>query len=165
MRIFRDSDDDHEPDDEQPGNPIDPDNLAAAAELLADEIAEFFTAIADHQHTQLAAHPLPAAPTTAPPAPTVTVPENSAPATATVAKPHTRSQIWRASAVGSGVVVAVAAIAAWDQPAEVGAPVVVYGLGWITYLLWNTARRPSPSLALAAYTERRAAARTHRAAP
>ncbi|MFB7722304.1 hypothetical protein [Nocardia sp. NPDC056100] len=165
MRVFRDHDDDHEHDDdhgdEQPGTGINPDEIFVQAELLADEIADFLTETVDE-----ADQPRPAGPTTQP-VPVTTTPQQSTtaapvePRPAPTANPYTRGQIWRASAAGSFVVVGLAAIAAWGQPAEVGAPAILYGLGWLAYLNWNAARRPSPSLALAAFTERRAV-RVHR---
>lgn len=167
MRIFRDhdhnGDDDHN-DDEQPRKNLSRDDIAAQAEEMVDAISDFLSGVAG------AADQLPQAIPAARPATMLTTQgqataaapaEAVQPAPTPVAKPHTRGQIWRASAAGSFVVVGLAATAAWGQPAEVGVPVVVYGLGWIAYLSWNAARRPSPSMALAAFTEHRAA-RAHR---
>ncbi|MFE3222918.1 hypothetical protein [Nocardia sp. NPDC059228] len=170
MRIFRDHEDDHDGDDhdgEQPSSGINRDEIAAHADLLADEIADYLadptaydTDPADETVQRPPAKPIlrlvPPLPTQEQPATAAPV-ESGAPAPVPSAKPHTRGQIWRASAAGSFVVVGLATTAAWGQPADVGGPVVVYGLGWIAYLAWNAARRPSPSLALATFTERRAA--------
>ncbi|MEV6100665.1 hypothetical protein [Nocardia sp. NPDC051981] len=164
MRIFRDHDHDHdhddEHDDEQPRKSLSRDEIAAEAEVMADEIADFLSDVAD-ENPQAAptARPVavPEQPATAAPA------ESGDPVPVPAANPRTHGRIWRASTAGSSVVVGLAATAAWGQPAEVGVPIVVYGLGWIAYLSWDAARRPSPSLALAAFTEHRAA-RAHRKA-
>ncbi|MGX1805175.1 hypothetical protein ACWIGI_05625 [Nocardia sp. NPDC055321] len=165
MRIFRDHDDDH--DDEKPRPSDDP---AAQAELLADEIQDWL----DERDRAKTTPQTPMASVT-PLFPVATDPATaSETAAADALKPvatpvpaavtHTRGQIWRASAASSFVVVGASTVAIWGQPAEVGAPITVYGLGWVVYLLWNSAHRPSPSLALAAFTERRAA-RVHRTTP
>ncbi|MFE3958595.1 hypothetical protein ACFXPS_31030 [Nocardia sp. NPDC059091] len=157
MRIFRDHDDDH---DDEHRKGFGRDEIAAQADLLADEIADYLSDAVD------AADQRPPAKPTLRLVPPLTTPEQAAapapveagePASVPAVKPHTRGQIWRASAAGSFVVVGLSAIAAWGQPAEVGVPVGVYGLGWIAYLSWSAARRPSPALALAAFTEHRAA--------
>ncbi|MFE3080897.1 hypothetical protein [Nocardia tengchongensis] len=159
MRIFRDNDHDGDDrDDEQPRKNLSREEIAAQAEEMVDAISDFLSDAAG------AADRLSQATPAARPVTSLTTPgqataaaEAVQPAPTPVAKPHTRGQIWRASAAGSFVVVGLAATAAWGQPAEVAVPVVVYGLGWIAYLSWNAARRPSPSLALAAFTEHRAA--------
>ncbi|MFD6357263.1 hypothetical protein [Nocardia tengchongensis] len=159
MRIFRDHhDDDH--DDEQPRKNLSRDDIAAQAEDMVDAISDFLSDAAGAADGLLQATPA-GRPVTSPATPgqaTGAAPAEAVqPAPTPVAKPHTRGQIWRASAAGSFVVVGLAATAAWGQPAEVGVPAVLYGLGWIAYLSWNAARRPSPSMALAAFTEHRAA--------
>ncbi|MFE3799283.1 hypothetical protein [Nocardia tengchongensis] len=158
MRIFRDHDHEHdgddEHDDERPRKNLSRDEIAAQAEVMADEIADFLSDVADdNPSTAPAARPMagPEQPVTAVPT------EAGDPVPVSAANPRTRGRIWRASAAGSSVVVGLAATAAWGQPAEVGVPIVLYGLGWIAYLSWDAARRPSPSLALAAFTEHRAA--------
>lgn len=164
MRIFRD-DDEH--DDEPHGHPR-PDDIGAQANLLADEIEDFLCEAAEAADAALSktetplSAPLPdAAVRIAAPVEPITGEPAPAPIPAPVAKPHTRGRIWRAGAAGSSVVVGVAALAAWGQPAEVAVPVTVYGLGWLAYLSWHAARRPSPALALAAFVERRAARLNH----
>lgn len=154
MRIFRDHDD-H--DDEQPRKNLSRDDLAEQADEMVDAIADYLTQIAD-QNPQTTQPVPPGAPVQAA-APALT--ETVEPAPIPPATPRARGRIWRAGAAGSSVVVGLAATAAWGQPAEVFVPVAVYGLGWIAYLSWDAARRPSPSLALAAFTEHRAA-RAHR---
>ncbi|MFJ9368777.1 hypothetical protein ACIRRA_30725 [Nocardia sp. NPDC101769] len=165
MRIFRDHDgDDH--DDEQSRKGINRDEIAAHAEVMYDEIADYLADPAaydtnlDETIARSPAKPIlrlvPPLPTPQP-STTATPAESGDPAPVLPTKPPTRGQIWRASAAGSFVVVGLATTAAWGQSAEVGAPVVLYGLGWIAYLAWNAARRPSPSLALATFTEHRAA--------
>ncbi|MFE3000730.1 hypothetical protein ACFXG4_37740 [Nocardia sp. NPDC059246] len=165
MRIFRDYGDEHDDhDDEQPRKGFGRDEIAAQADLLADEIADFLsdTAGAADQRPPVKPTLRLVPPLTAPEQATASAPvETGEPALVPVVKPHTRGQIWRASAAGSFVVVGLAAVTAWGQPFEVGVPVAVYGLGWIAYLSWSAARRPSPTLALAAFTEHRAA-RAHR---
>ncbi|MGW4123469.1 hypothetical protein [Nocardia sp. NPDC004711] len=158
MRIFRDHADDHDDhDDEQPGKSFGRDEITAQADLLADEIANFLSDAAE-QHPQTTPTLRLVPPLTAPEQATAAAAvDTGEPAPVPAVKPHTRGQIWRASAAGSFVVVGLAASAAWGQPAEVGVPVAVYGLGWIAYLTWNAARRPSPALALAAFTEHRVA--------
>ncbi|MEV6101461.1 hypothetical protein [Nocardia sp. NPDC051981] len=157
MRIFRDHADDH--DDEQPRKSFGRDEIADQADRLADEIAKFLSDTADDADQRPPATPtlrlVP--PLTTPEQATAAAPVETGEPAPAPAKPHTRGQIWRASAAVSFVVVGLAAVAAWGQPAEVGVPVVVYGLGWIAYLSWNAARRPSLALALAAFTEHRAA--------
>ncbi|QLY33963.1 hypothetical protein H0264_18560 [Nocardia huaxiensis] len=169
MRIFRDHDDDPDPDEEpqRPGKGFGPDEVAAQADLLADEIADHLADVAAAADATTAGtdQPAPAKPTLrlVPPlaAPAATDTSDTAkhpePESVSSAAPPSWGRVWRASAAGSSVVVGIAATTAWGQPAEVGIPVTVYGLGWIAYLLWDTAHRPSPSLALAAFTERRAA--------
>ncbi|WP_067704490.1 hypothetical protein [Nocardia jejuensis] len=165
MRIFRDSDDDH--DDEKPRNSADP---AAQAEVLADEILDWLDerdrANTTPQTPMASVTPLFPVTTNPTIASETVAAEGPRPVTtpAPTATPHTRGQIWRASAASSFVVVGASTVAIWGQPAEVGVPITVYGLGWVAYLIWNSARRPSPSIALAAFTERRAA-RVQRAAP
>ncbi|MET8428367.1 hypothetical protein [Nocardia sp. NPDC004860] len=161
MRIFRDHDDDHDDhDDEQPRKGFSRDEIAAQADLLADEIAHFLSDTAGAADQRPPAKPILrlVPPLTTPEQATAAAPvETGEPAPVPAVKPHTRGQIWRASAAGSFVVVGLSAVAAWGQPAEVGVPVAVYGLGWIAYLTWNAARRPSLTLALATFTEHRAA--------
>ncbi|MFF0633490.1 hypothetical protein ACFYTS_13425 [Nocardia sp. NPDC004151] len=162
MRIFRDHDHDGdgEHDDEQPRKNLSRDEIAAQAEDMVDAISDFLSdaAGAADRLSQSTPAARPVTSTATPGPATAAAPAEAVqPAPTPVAKPHTRGQIWRASAAGSFVVVGLAATAAWGQPPEVGVPVVLYGLGWIAYLSWNAARRPSPSLALAAFTEHRAA--------
>ncbi|WP_280359319.1 hypothetical protein [Nocardia otitidiscaviarum] len=167
MRIHRASDDD--PDDWR-HTPIDPTNIPGQADQLADEVEDWLTEVTTAAD-QPPAH-TPTAPTSParPQSSTTGATEHTDPTSATTPTPRpagdsrTVGRVARASAAGSSVVVALAAVAAWGQPAPVAAPVAVYALGWIAYLCWNAARRPSPLLALAALTERRAAA-TQRSEP
>ncbi|MEU1205484.1 hypothetical protein [Nocardia sp. NPDC005825] len=158
MRIFRDHDDHDDHDDEQPRKNLSRDDLAEQADEMVDAIADYLTEIADQNpHATPTPHPVPQSAPVQAAAPALTPTETVEPASIPPTKPHARGRIWRAGAAGSFVVVGLAAVAAWGQPAEVGVPIAVYGLGWIAYLSWDGARRPSPSLALAAFTERRAA--------
>ncbi|MFE3028339.1 hypothetical protein, partial [Nocardia tengchongensis] len=142
MRIFRDNDHDGDDDrdDEQPRKNLSRDEIAAQAEDMVDAISDFLSdaaGAADRlSQATPAAHPVTSL--TSPEQATAAAPADAVPVP--VAKPHTSGQIWRASAAGSFVVVGLAATAAWGQPAEVGVPVVLYGLGWIAYLNWNAAR-------------------------
>lgn len=162
MRVFRDSDD---PDDDPPRKPIDPHNLEGQADQLADEIADWLTEVVDEVDEGNDVGPASTATPTAPTTPT-TGPTNGAPhpptrhsagPAPTANPPRSTRRVWRASAASYSVVVTATALAATGQPAPVTVPVVAYGLGWIAYLCWNAAHRPSPALALAALTERRAA--------
>ncbi|MFE3028485.1 hypothetical protein, partial [Nocardia tengchongensis] len=145
MRIFRDHDrDDDDRDDEQPRKNLSRDEFAAQAEEMVDAISDFLSdaaGAADRlSQAAPAARPATSQTTTAGQVTAPAAAEAVPPAPTSVAKPHTRGQIWRASAASSFVVVGLAATAAWGQPAEVGVPVVLYGLGWIAYLNWNAAR-------------------------
>ncbi|MFC9434001.1 hypothetical protein [Nocardia sp. NPDC057030] len=61
-----------------------------------------------------------------------------------------RRKVARAAAGGSAVVVAAVAFAGWGEPPIVTGPLAVYGTGWLAYLWWNAALRPSIGQILAA---------------
>ncbi|WP_330183834.1 hypothetical protein OHB26_09515 [Nocardia sp. NBC_01503] len=61
-----------------------------------------------------------------------------------------RPRLLRAGFGGLLLVAAALALTAWGQPDVVAVPLIVYGLGWIAYLCWNTALRPPIPQVLAA---------------
>ncbi|MEV0294220.1 hypothetical protein [Nocardia sp. NPDC050710] len=54
-----------------------------------------------------------------------------------------RHRMLRGAAGGSSVVVLSATLAAWGEPLAVSGPLAAYGAGWVAYLWWNAALRPS----------------------
>ncbi|WP_405180254.1 hypothetical protein OG225_02635 [Nocardia sp. NBC_01377] len=54
-----------------------------------------------------------------------------------------RTQMMRRAAGGSALVALAAALACWGESVVVTGPMAVYGTGWVGYLWWNAALRPS----------------------
>ncbi|MBH0775058.1 hypothetical protein [Nocardia bovistercoris] len=65
------------------------------------------------------------------------------PDTAIRAGQAARRRMVRGAAGGSAVVVAAAALAGWGEPVTVTGPLALYGTGWVAFLWWNAALRPS----------------------
>ncbi|WP_378736692.1 hypothetical protein [Nocardia brasiliensis] len=61
-----------------------------------------------------------------------------------------RRRVVRGAAGGSAVVVTAVLFAGWGEPLIVTGPLAVYGTGWLAYLWWNAALRPSLGQVLAA---------------
>jgi hypothetical protein len=156
MRIIR-NDDHHDHDRYEDGHehrdrpPRDPKVLA---EIFVDEVSDFLAATADLVPFT-PGHDAPAEPTAPQPVDhvlrlvkidddTTDEPTDPEPAADAVVqgRASVRPRLLRAGIGGSSVVVAAVVVAAWGEPAEVMAPVGVYGVGWIAYLWWNAALRP-----------------------
>ncbi|MET7770182.1 hypothetical protein [Nocardia sp. NPDC005366] len=54
-----------------------------------------------------------------------------------------RTRMVRSASGGSAVVVLAGAFACWGESFAVTGPLAVYGAGWVGYLWWNAALRPS----------------------
>ncbi|WP_216917821.1 hypothetical protein [Nocardia noduli] len=54
-----------------------------------------------------------------------------------------RTRMVRSAAGGSALVALAAAFACWGESVAVTGPMAVYGTGWVGYLWWNAALRPS----------------------
>ncbi|MGN2640516.1 hypothetical protein ACTD5D_30980 [Nocardia takedensis] len=65
------------------------------------------------------------------------------PDTAIAAGRGARKRMVRGAAGGSVLVVAAAAVLGWGESFTVVGPLAVYGTGWVGYLCWNAALRPS----------------------
>ncbi|WP_433629108.1 hypothetical protein [Nocardia sp. CA-120079] len=65
------------------------------------------------------------------------------PGTAIAAGRAARRRVARGAAVASALVVTATAFAAWGQPWLVAGPLAAYGTGWLAYVWWNAALRPS----------------------
>ncbi|KIA60556.1 hypothetical protein [Nocardia vulneris] len=55
----------------------------------------------------------------------------------------TRRRVVRTAAGGTAFVVAAGVVAGWGEPLIVTGPLAVYGAGWLGYLWWNAALRPT----------------------
>ncbi|WP_433193818.1 hypothetical protein ACQP1G_34235 [Nocardia sp. CA-107356] len=147
MRIIRDN---QNPDDDPENNrkPTQPSDPKALGDILADEVADFLAAVAE-----IADNPTPRNnPATEPVKPTLrlvtsddtAIPEAvTDPAAIVKAGRAARRRMIRGAAGGSSVVVGLAVLAGWGQPWLVTGPLAAYGTGWLAYLWWNAALRPS----------------------
>lgn len=165
MRIIRDNNPhDDEPDDDrtpqEPGSPVESREPKAIGDILAAEFADYLADV-------VANAPEPVDPDTVPPPPRpalrLVTPVADEPATGDWDKPFTvteaveaartaRRRVVRAAAGGSAVVVTAALFASWGEPPIVTGPLAVYGTGWLAYLWWNAALRPSIGQVLTAIT-------------
>ncbi|WP_406272518.1 hypothetical protein OH799_32920 [Nocardia sp. NBC_00881] len=157
MRIFRDNNDHNDEDPDEGRNeshePIDP---KAIGDILADEFADYLadvTAAADNPPPQ---HRQPTDDTEPPARPTLRLVKNDDtdtdtdegdkpldPRAAAAAGRAARRRLVRGAAGGSAVVVTATALATWGQPWMVAGPLAAYSTGWLAYLWWNAALRPS----------------------
>ncbi|WP_040698937.1 hypothetical protein [Nocardia vinacea] len=157
MRIIRDNDNNDEDPDEQ-REPIEP---KAIGDILADEFADYLadvTAAADTPD-QRASEPH------APARPVLRVVHNNDtsdpvqqwdkpldPDAVATAGRTARRRMVRGAAGASYAVVTATVLATWGQPWIVTGPLAAYGAGWLIYLWWNAALRPSIPDVLATVT-------------
>ncbi|MEV6388900.1 hypothetical protein [Nocardia xishanensis] len=159
MRIIRPHDhNDDDPDDRQPKRPgpVDP---AQQGQQLADEVEDFLASavanvppVDDESPVSAAAKPRPAL-RLVPDADDSDTAEWDAPldpAEIAAAGRGARRRMVRGAAGGSTVVVLSGLLATWGESLVVTGPVAVYGAGWLAYLWWNAALRPSAPDVLAA---------------
>lgn len=160
MRIIRDNDHNDEDPDEQ-REPIEP---KAIGDILADEFADYLAdvaAVADtpDPHDEHASKPH------APVRPVLRVVQNSDtsdsvrewdksldPDAVAKAGRAARRRMVRGAAGASSVVVTATLLTTWEQPWIVTGPLAAYGTGWLAYLWWNAALRPSIPDVLATVT-------------
>ncbi|MGV9616276.1 hypothetical protein [Nocardia xishanensis] len=161
MRIIRPHDhNDDDPDDHQhkrPG-PVDP---TQQGQQLADEVEDFLASVLanvppvdEEGSVNPAATPRPAL-RLVPEVDDRDTAEWDAPLDPAEIAAAGRAARWRMvrSAMGGSTVVVLAGLlAAWGEPLAVTGPIAVYGAGWLAYLWWNAALRPSAPDVLAAVT-------------
>ncbi|QIS13649.1 hypothetical protein [Nocardia arthritidis] len=152
MRVFRDNHDHNDDDHDNDGRePIDP---RTDGEILADEFADYLALAAE-----VADNPPPPDPLDEPT--TIDRPRLRLVTTGTDTLDETddadpwaktsdpdygrtaRRRLVRGAAGGSAVVVGLGALAGWGEPFVVVGPLTAYGLGWLAYLWWHAALRPT----------------------
>ncbi|MGW4849129.1 hypothetical protein [Nocardia brasiliensis] len=159
--------DDHN--DETPGQPSrdpaaprEPSEPTAIRDILAAEFADYLAdVVANAPHPDNHDHPKPAPPaapvrpnlrliTTDDKTDTADWDEPLTVADAVIAARTARRRVVRSAAAGTAFVVGAGVVAGWGEPAIVTGPLAVYGTGWLGYLWWNAALRPSCGQVLAA---------------
>ncbi|QIS02335.1 hypothetical protein F5X71_08370 [Nocardia brasiliensis] len=159
MRYSRENDhNDDDPEDYQPGGPAQPADESREPKAIGDILAaQFASFLADAVAKVPPPEPDPDDTTPAtPPRPNLrlvtTQPDHTAPAdgdepftveAAVNAARTARRKVVRGAASGSTFVVAAGVFAGWGEPLIVAGPLAVYGAGWLAYLWWNAALRPS----------------------
>ncbi|MFI6368957.1 hypothetical protein ACIBG0_40300 [Nocardia sp. NPDC050630] len=160
MRIIRDNDHNDEDPDEQ-REPIEP---KAIGDILADEFSDYLADVAAAADTPNQDHRDTSKPH-APVRPVLRVVQNNDtndcvqewdkpldPDTVAKAGRAARRRMVRGAAGGSSVVVTATLLSTWGQPWIVTGPMAAYGTGWLVYLWWNAALRPSIPDVLATVT-------------
>ncbi|KAA8884257.1 hypothetical protein F3087_34095 [Nocardia colli] len=165
MRIIRDnnphddeSDDDRTPN--EPGSPVESREPKAIGDILAAEFADYLADVVANVPEPVDPDTVPAPPR---PALRLVTPVAGGPDTGDWDKPFTvenaveaartaRRRVVRVAAGGSAVVVTAGVLAGWGEPLIVTGPLAVYGTGWLAYLWWNAALRPSIGQVLSALT-------------
>ncbi|MFI6959908.1 hypothetical protein ACIBJI_41400 [Nocardia sp. NPDC050408] len=160
MRIIRDNDHNDEDPDEQ-REPIEP---KAIGDILADEFADYLADVSAAADTPNQDHENASKPY-APVRPVLRVVHNNDTsdsvqewdkpldhdAVATAGRAARRRMV-RGAAGASSAVVTATVLATWGQPWIVTGPLAAYGTGWLVYLWWNAALRPSIPDVLATVT-------------
>ncbi|CAM4487259.1 hypothetical protein NONI108955_34355 [Nocardia ninae] len=168
MRNRREHNHDDHNDDETPGQPSrDPAELPEPGEptqirdILAAEFADYLAdVVAKVPPPENPDDPTPAPPPARPNLRLITTPDDKAVTTdwdepltvadAVTAARTARRRVVRGAAGGTAFVVTAVVVAGWGEPLIVGGPLAVYGAGWLGYLWWNAALRPSAGQILAA---------------
>ncbi|PXX66932.1 hypothetical protein DFR70_103687 [Nocardia tenerifensis] len=155
-----DPDDNHTPPPRRAGEPREPGEPTAIRDILAAEFADYLADV-------VAKTPPPDNPDDTTPTPPArpnlrlitTTPDKSGTADwdepltvddAITAARTARRKVVRGAAGGTAVVVTAGVVAGWGEPLIVTGPLAIYGTGWLGYLWWNAALRPTLGQILAA---------------
>ncbi|WP_329405969.1 hypothetical protein OG563_30495 [Nocardia vinacea] len=146
MARIRNRNNDHN--EEGPDEGRDRNDPKSQGEKFADEVEDFLASVAEMIDNP-APRPNSAAEPVRPTLRLVTTDDTAIPEAVTDPTAITkagraaRRRMIRGSVGGSSVVVGLAWFAGWGQPWLVAGPIAAYSTGWLAYLWWNAALRPS----------------------
>ncbi len=157
MRIIRGNHDDNDPNHEhehgKPSRPASESDTHRMAEALVDEAEAFLADLAGQNPHEPEPEPKPVArlvkSLTSEPVPPVPVEDDNLvpalrpkPAQAPAQDRRGMPRWIRTALPGSLVVVALAGVTTYGQPAVVAVPIDIYAGAWVGFLFWNAAHRP-----------------------
>ncbi|MFD0362735.1 hypothetical protein ACFQZZ_14925 [Nocardia sp. GCM10030253] len=144
MRIIRDNHDHN--DENEPDEGRVPTEPKAIGDILGDEFEDYLKDVIAAADNPPPDHWPPPAETGQPQRPALRLVKTDTDVTdpvLTATDSEARGRTIRRSAGASSFVVALAVTAGWGEPFLVAGPIGAYGAGWLAYLWWNAALRPS----------------------